>query len=117
MSYVDMDVHVSPDAFSKAKDQALEQLGCLDRLLIRVSARVDLDEVLHLAGVDQLLEALENHPPAEVPMIGDIEACFAAVASGDIRTAQALLPRLFNRVACSEAAERGITAGRARRAA
>lgn len=104
-----LDVLVDYDDVIKAHEEALRDGKRLDTL--NVPALVDIDDALEEATVDQLREALgrEEAPGYTQDQLTAIEEGFAAVLSGDLTTAGALIGRIFEHEAQRQAAERGLS--------
>jgi hypothetical protein len=100
-----IDVRVEYDDFMRAHEEVLERNG--DPTTITVSAEVDIDEVLDDATQEQIRQHLEfeGYTPEQLDAIQD---CFAALTCGDVMTAEAMLPRIFEHQAQIRAAENGL---------
>lgn len=106
---ITLDVLVSTDDYERAREKAISDGISADH--IQVEAEVSLDDALEEATVDQLREALGREEPGYTPdQLIAIEACFAAVVSGDLTGASAFLSRIFDHAAQIDAAERAIHA-------
>jgi hypothetical protein len=104
---VQMDVDIEYDDFMRAHGKTLEREESPD--IIRVEATVDIDEALSEATIDQLREALGREEQGyTADQLVAIRDCFEALACGDVRTAEALLPRIFDHLAQISAAESGL---------
>ena len=79
------------------------------RVTTELDAEVDIDEALEEATVEQLRAALAAETPGYTQeQLTAIEETFAAVLSGDLTTAGALIGRIFEHEAQRQAAERGL---------
>lgn len=92
----------------------LDRLDRMDeggRIFTDMDVVVDLDEVLEEATADQLRAALarEEAPGYTQEQLTAIEDAFAAVLSGNLTTASALIGRIFEHEAQRQAAERGLS--------
>lgn len=106
-SNVQLDVEVEWDDVHDAHEAALEA-GKQSNVLT-VEATVDIEEALEEASIEQLREALGREEPGYTgEQLDAIQDCFEALACGDVRTAEALLPRIFEHRAQIIAAESGL---------
>lgn len=107
---VTLDVDVGFDDFQRAHERAIRVGDSTD--IIRVSADVDVDEVLEQATIDELRAAFsrEADPGYTQEQLDAIRDFLRSVRCGQLGVALALLPRIFEHQAQVAAAEAGLAA-------
>ena len=105
---IDVDVEISDLIGAHEKVQRWQAEG-KKIATVRVPATVDIDEALEEATIDQLRDALGREQAGyTAEQLDAIQDCFCALACADFRTAEALLPRIFEHEAQIRAAETGL---------